>query len=200
MKPVALVALAALLAAPAFAAPRASARPRAASFYDRSDPDAARKQRIDDIMGIYEVHAPRRHPSEQTRIKGRALQIDIWHPIGRNTDAELKTRAVQWFVFGRTQYASGVRGIFSEFPDITDVRLAFHEVIRPDEKGRRKSTEPDQIKRYLLLHIDRARFERLKMEALEGCVERGDCSRAFRSAFKEARFDKAYTAKAREEY
>lgn len=205
------VALAALMAVPALsllpaaeadAQPRArrdAVAPRAAAFYSSKDPQRAEKERVDQIMGIYQVHRPVRHPSEQTRIKGRALQIDIWHPVGRNTDTELKARAVQWFIFGRTQYSDGVRGIFGELPKITDVRFAFHEVIRPDEKGRRRSKKPDKVKRYLLLHIDRKKFERLNIEAIEGCVGRGDCNRVFRSAFKDARFDRKYTAKVREE-
>lgn len=173
--------------------------PKVADFYPPDEPDARRKAQIDRIMGVYQVHPPRRHPSERVRMKGNAVQIEVWHPVGRNSDVELKTRAVEWFVFGRTQYADGVRGVFSEFPDIQDVRLAFTEVIRPDEKGRRASAKPDKVKRYLLLHIDRRRFERLDIEALEGCVERGDCAREFRSLFKDARFDRRYTAKAREE-
>jgi len=173
--------------------------PRAADFYPAKDPQRARKARIDEIMGVFQVHPPRRHPSERVRAKGKAIQIEVWHPVGRNTDVELKTRAVEWFVFGRTQYAQGVRGVFSEFSDISDVRLAFTEVIRPDEKGRRKSKQQDKVKRYLLLHLDRKRFERLDMEKLKGCVERGDCSREFRSLFKDARFDRRYTRKAREQ-
>lgn len=173
--------------------------PQVADVYDDRDPLAAKKRRIDQIMGVFQVHPPQRHPAEQTRMKRSAVQIEVWHPVGRNSDVELKTRAVEWFVFGRTQYADGVRGIFSEMPDLTDVRFAFIEVIRPDQKGRRKSTQKDQVKRYLLLHLDRRRFEQLPIEALEGCVARGDCSREFRSSFKEARFDRRYTRKARED-
>lgn len=172
--------------------------PRAADFYRSDDARRDQKARIDEIMGVYQVHPPRRHPSERVRMKGKAVQIEVWHPVGRNSDVELKTRAVEWFVFGRTQYADGVRGIFGEFPGIDDVRFAFTDVIRPDQKGRRRSSERDKVKRYLLLHIDRQRFERLDIEKLEGCVERGDCSREFRSLFKDARFDRKYTRQARE--
>lgn len=172
--------------------------PKAADFYRADDPQKARKARIDELMGVYQVHPPRRHPSERVRVKGSAVQIEVWHPVGRNTDVELKTRAVEWFVFGRTQYADGVRGVFGEFSDVSDVRFAFTDVIRPDQKGRRRSSERDTVKRYLLLHLDRQRFERLDVETLRGCIERGDCSREFRSLFKDARFDRKYTQQARE--
>ncbi|MCB9541840.1 MAG: hypothetical protein H6703_05255 [Myxococcales bacterium] len=197
------IALALVLAAPADAQPRRARAdaitPHAADVYGPDDPLAAQKARVDEIMGVFEVHPPRRHPAERTRIKGSAVQIEVWHPIGRNTDVELKTRAVEWFVFGRTQYAEGVRGVFSEMPDVKDIRFTFIDVIRPDEKGRRQSKQEDQIKIYLLLHLDRRRFEQLPIEALEGCVARGDCSAEFRSSFKDARFDRQYTRKAREE-
>jgi len=172
--------------------------PRAAAFYDRSDRLATKKAAIDRIMGVYQTHPPRRHPAERVHIKGNAVQIDVWHPVGRSTDTELKTRAVEWFVFGRTGYADGVRGIFSEFPEIKDVRMSFMEVVRPDETGRRRSKQKDKVMRYLLLRLDRKRFERIDPEKLEGCIERGDCSRAFRSYFKGAKFNRKYTAKARD--
>ncbi len=202
LAPLALALIALLAPRPAEAQARVRSdgvAPRAADFYPADDPQRARKAQIDRIMGVYQVHPPRRHPSERVRMKGNAIQIEVWHPVGRNSDVEIKTRAVQWFVFGRTQYAGGVRGIFSEFPDIQDVRFAFTEVIRPDEKGRRRSKQRDKVKRYLLLRLDRRRFERLDMEKLQGCVERGDCAREFRSLFKDARFDRRYTAKARED-
>lgn len=204
MRRLLLLAGLATLLLPTLAAAQARVRtdgiaPRAADFYPANDRERTKKAKIDELFGVFQVHPPRRHPSERVRMKGRAVQIEVWHPIGNNTDVELKTRAVQWFVFGRTQYAEGVRGVFSEFPDITDVRFAFTEVIRPDEKGRRRSAQKDKVKRYLLLHLDRRTFERLDMDKLTGCVERGDCAREFRSLFKDARFDRRYTRKAREE-
>lgn len=200
----ALIGLVGGLLLPASALAQARVRsdgvaPRAADFYRADDPQRARKAQIDALMGVYQVHPPRRHPSERVRTKGKAVQIEVWHPVGRNSDVELKTRAVEWFVFGRTQYAEGVRGVFSAFPDVTDVRFAFTEVIRPDETGRRRSKQKDKVKRYLLLHLDRRSFERLDMEKLGGCVERGDCAREFRSLFKDARFDRRWTRKARED-
>lgn len=192
-----------VVACPAEAQPRRARAdaitPRAADVYDKDDPLAAQKARVDEIMGIFQVHPPRRHAAERTRMKGRAVQIEVWHPVGRNSDVELKTRAVEWFIFGRTQYAAGVRGLFSEMPEITDVRFAFVEVERPDQKGRRLSKQDDKVVIYLMLHLDRRRFEQLPIEALEGCVARGDCSAEFRSSFKEARFDAKHTRKAREE-
>lgn len=206
MRPLALALLALLTllgALPAAAQPRRArvdaVAPRAVDVYGSDDPLAAQKARIDELMGVFQVHPPRRHAAERTRMKGKAVQIEVWHPVGRNTDVELKTRAVEWFVFGRTQYAQGVRGVFSEFPEVGDVRFAFVEVIRPDQKGRRQSKQEDQVKLYLLLHLDRRRFEQLPIEQLEGCVSRGDCSAEFRSSFKDARFDRQYTRKAREE-
>ena len=44
-----------------------------------------------------------------------------------------------------------------------------------------------------------ASIPQIDTERLEGCIERGDCSRAFRSYFKAAKFDRKYTAKARDD-
>ena len=116
--------------------------------------------------------------------------------MGNSSDVELKTRAVRWLVFGRTAFSSGARGVFSELPAAQEVVLVFHEVVR-GEKGRRRSKE--QIKRYLALRLDRKRFERLNLDAVSACIERGDCSAVFRSAFSQKKFDRRYTAKRRRE-
>ncbi len=185
-----------LLAGPAQAqrARGDAVRPRAAKIYPDSDPLAKQKARVEALMGVYLVDPPRRHASERVKVKGSRVQLDIWQPVARSSDTELKTRAVQWFVFGRTGYAKGVRGIFSEMAGIDQVTMVFHEVLR-EGRGRKKGAET--VKRYLVLRLDRRRFERMKVEALRGCVERGDCSRAFRSAFTSAKLERRYTARRR---
>ncbi len=193
------------VAAPAAAAPpkvRADAiRPRAAQIYPDSDPWAGVKRRVEVLMGVYLVDPPRRHASERVHItKGKRVRLDLWVPVARLSDAELKTRAVEWLVFGRTRFATGVRGIFSEINGIDEVVLVFHEVIRPDNKGRRRNAaKAEQIKRYLAIRLSRAKFIRFNPAPAEGCVARGDCSALFRSAFDEARLDRKYTAARRAE-
>ncbi len=200
MRALGLLALV-LLAAPASAQPtprRADGVvPTAKSIYAADDPDAALKMQIERLMGVYLVDPPRRHASEKVVVKGDQVQIDVWHPVSRLSDTELKTRAVHWFVLGRTQYAPGVRGVFSELPQIDDARLVFHEVLRPDARGRRRGKQRDQVKPYLVLRLDRRSFEKLAVDVIEKCVERGDCSALFDSAFKYAKFDRRYVHRAR---
>jgi hypothetical protein len=170
-----------------------------ADVYDDAEPKVKMLRRVDTIMGIYQTLPPRRHASERVKVKDRTVTVAVWQPVGRWTDLELKLKAVKWFVFGRNQFTSGVRGVFSEFPDVNEVRFTFHEVIRPDRKGRRRSAKPDAIKRYLGLRLARKRFNRLRLTTISGCVERADCNRVFRSAFNDARFNRKYTAKRRAE-
>jgi hypothetical protein len=173
--------------------------PRTAQFYGADDPLIAIKNQVEKHMGVYLCDPPRRHDSERIHLKGKQARVDVWQPVSRLSDLELKNRAVEWLVFGRTVYSSGARGIFSEMPAVEDLLLVFHEVLRPDEKGRRKSEQPDQVRRYMALRIKRDRFNTLNMAALEGCVARADCSDQFRSAFNESRFDSKYTHKVRPE-
>ena len=193
------ILLIALLASPATAKVRAEAvQPRAAKIYP-DDPLGKMKVQVERLMGMYLVDPPRRHRSERVKIKGGQVRIDMWQPVPRLTDIELKTRAVTWFINGRTQYASGVRGVFSEMPGVNEVLLVFHEVIRPDKKGRRRSKKKDKIKNYLALKLTRKKFERLKMRPIKICIEQNDCSTVFRADFSGARLDTKYTKARRAE-
>ncbi|MEE2789128.1 MAG: hypothetical protein VX589_17465 [Myxococcota bacterium] len=165
--------------------------------YSDADIDREKKRRIEELMGVYLTIPPRRHRSERIALRGSSVQIDVWHPIGQNSDSELKTRAVQWLVFGRTQYAKGARGIFSEFPEVQRVLLRFHTVTKVDQKGRRKSSKPDQIRPYLALLIDRQRFHQLNVEPLKACIERTDCSGQFKEVFTKSTFKRRYVARIR---
>jgi hypothetical protein len=176
-----------------------SVAPRALEIYGENDPQRKMKVAIERMMGIYLVDPPRRHASEKVVIKGGRIRFDIWQPVGRNTDLELKTRAVKWLVFGRTGFSNGARGIFSEYPRVAEVMLVFHEVSRPDKKKRRRTRQTEKITRYLILKLGRQRFERLEIDVLERCVSRADCGTVFGKAFDGARFVSKYTAKRRKE-
>ncbi len=171
--------------------------PQAKAIYRADDPEGARKARIEALMGLYLVDPPRRHPSETVDVDGHRVTLHLWQPVARDSDAELETRAVAWLIAGRTQYAPGAAGLFAELTDVHELRLVFHEVLRPDTTNRNRTPKPDQVKPYLLLGIDRRGFERLGIEAITACTERGDCSALFRSAFKTSKLDARYTARAR---
>lgn len=190
-----------LLPAAALAAPppQPPAVPAAAVIYGPDDPDAATKARIEALMGVYLVDPPRRHETERVNLVGGQVRIDVWHPVGGLSDAELKTRAVRWLVFGRTQYAPGVGGVFGELPQVNEVIFVFQDVTRPDQRGRRKSKLPDQVKKYLAIKLDRRKFERLNMRVMEQCVAQGDCSTPFDVDFTRSSFDARYTAAQRSE-
>jgi hypothetical protein len=162
-------------------------KPRAASVY-AGDPEADLKLRIEEIFGVFLVDPPRRHASERVELTARQVVLNYWQPSQGQTDAELLTRATQFCLLGRTQFSPGARAVFSEMPDIDEVVLIFHDVIRKDQKGRRLAAE--SVTPYLKARLTRGRFQRLKLEPVRACVDKGDCSAVFRAAFDEARFDR----------
>lgn len=164
-----------------------SFKPRAALVYT-GDPAAEEKLRVEDIFGLYLVDPPRRHTSERVELSGRQVLVQYWQPSGGFSDPELLTRATQWFLLGRTQFSPGVRAVFSEMPAVDEVVMTFHDVFRKDQKGRRLGEE--SVVPYLKVRMTRGRFDRLKLEPVRKCVDKGDCSAVFRAAFDEARFDR----------
>ena len=168
-------------------------------FYSDRDALKDTKKRMESYMGLYLTAPPRRHRSERIVIRRKSVRFDVWHPIGQNTDLDLKNRAVKWLVFGRTQYAKGAQGILSDFPEFKQVVLRFHTVTRVGQKGRRRSKKPDKIRRYLALVIDRSTFERLPIDTIRLCIEQNDCSREFKTLFTKSLFRKRYVARKRKE-
>ena len=167
-----------------------STHARGTSFYG-DDPLAGVKYRIEQIMGVYLLDPPRRHETERVTIQGGKIYLSYWRVLGAGmTETEIKTMAVQWFMFGRNQFSSGVRGIFSEMPNIEEVTLVFQEVERPDGTTRRNGT--DKVIPYLSIRLTRKRFEKLDLDRLAICTGQGDCAREFRRAFNDSRFNSRY--------
>lgn len=176
--------------------PRAdAARPRKANVYGADDPLAPVKLRIEDHMGFYLVEPPVRHTSERVEYKRGIVQLSFWQPIQGLSEQELIARAVQWIVFGRTQFSNGIRGIFSDLSEAKQVVVVFHEVIRQDEekgklKGRRAAKE--KINPYLILGLDRRRFEQMDLGAIKRCIDASDCTREYKKYFGIAKFNRRY--------
>jgi hypothetical protein len=165
-------------------------RPRALLVYGADDPAGLLKARIEELMGVYLVDPPRRHASERVTMKGGDVKLTYWQTIASASDEELLAKAVQWFVFGRTQYATGVRGVFSEMPAVDHVELAFEEVVRPERRGRRRGDE--ELHEYLSLDLSRAKFGQLDLERAKQCVQKGRCGAVARDLFDHVRFDARY--------
>ena len=172
----------------------------AEGIYDSRDREAETKSVIEALLGVYLVHPPRRHRSERVRSKRGHFTVDLWHPVGDSTDQELKTRAVQWLFFGRTQYAKGARAVFSECPSVKRLSLRFHEVIRPDIRGRRRAKRKEKINRYLSISLTRREFESMDVDELRECVERRDCRRVCASRFKTKTCKRRYIHQRRREF
>ena len=190
-----------LLLYPSVGFGQGSGHDRAAEgIYDSRDRQAETKSVIEALLGVYLVHPPRRHQSERVRSKRGHFTVDLWHPVGDSTDQELKTRAVQWLFFGRTQYAKGARAVFSECPDVKRLSLRFHEVIRPEIRGRRRTKRKEKINRYLSISLTRREFESMDVDELRECVERMDCRRVFDSRFKKKTFKRRYIQQRRREF
>ncbi len=167
---------------------------RAAQVYGADDPTAPLKLRVEQLTGIYLVDPPRRHATERVSLKGGEVRITYWQTIGGATDEELLARAVGWFVLGRTQYATGARGVFGEMPAVERMVLTFEDVVRPERKGRRRGEE--EVHEYLTLEMSRAKFEQLdaaRLERVKQCVQKVRCGPVARELFDKARFDQKYT-------
>ena len=150
---------------------------------------------VEQQLGVYFMTSRRRHPLERVVVRGSSIHVNVWRPIGDDQDIQLKTEAVKWLVFGRTQFNHGVGAIFGEYSRVKDIQIRFLDIVKPRRVKRGSAKEKSKI--YLMLKITRKRFERLNGERLRGCIERGDCSKSFRSLFSSARFDRAYTKKVR---
>ena len=168
-----------------------------AELYPESDIWRNFKITAEEMMGLYLVDFPRRHRSEVVTLnkKRNHLHFHLWVPIGGQTRTQLWSKAAYWLVFGRTQYASGSRGLFGEMDGIDKISLSFHEVIRPGQEGRRPSSKPDKIKQYLTLTLSRHKFEKLDIGLLKQCGMLLDCPKNFQRSFSYSRFNTRYLKK-----
>ena len=95
-------------------------------------------------------------------------------------------------LFGRIKYSRGAQQLFSDLPDLKRITLSFHEVIRPEKKGRRRSKRPDKVVTYLTLSIRRRDFERLDLESIQYCTRNLDCDSDVRSQISLVKFNARY--------
>ena len=149
-------------------------------IYGPSDPSLKTKFEIEKMMGVYLTHPPRRHTSEKVTIKKNKVTVDVWQSVYGLSDAELECRAVRWIVFGRTQYGQGGREVLSNFKDITQVKLRFHEVIRP-KNSRRRNRNKARTVRYLNLTLKRRHLRTLDLQAVKAGLSSGQCTQAFKT-------------------
>ena len=165
--------------------------------YKDTDPDADIKRDVETLMGIYLVHAPRRHRWERVDKSRNRITLSVWHPVGDTGNTELITRAVKWIFFGRTQYAKGARGVFSRVPEIESITLNFNDIVRKNTRRRLNRRSKDRIKSYLSITLTRRLFESLDVQPIKECVERMDCRRVLKQYFKNHRIDRRYIDRAR---
>ena len=165
--------------------------------YADTDPDADLKRNVETLMGIYLVHAPRRHRWEKVDKSRNRITLSVWHPVGDTSNTELITRAVKWIFFGRTQYAKGARGVFSELPDVDSITLTFNDIVRKNTRRRLNHRSKDRIKAYLSITLSRALFESLDVHPIKECVERMDCRQVLKRYFKNHRINQRYIERTR---
>ena len=172
--------------------PQEQAFPVSRDFYPPDEPNRDIKLWSEQILGLYLVDPPRRHASERVDYSNNHLHFHLWRPIGQRTMVELWSEAASWLVFGRIKYSSGARGLFSDLGGLERVTVSLHEVVRPDQEGRRLSKEPDQVQIYLTISLKRDAFERLDLQALRDCALNMDCGRAMRSSFSLVKLNSRY--------
>ena len=112
--------------------------------------------------------------------------------IGARTEEQLACRAVEWLVFGRTQWSLGVRGVFSELPRVKKVSLQFINIRLRDGKNKEK---PAEVVPYMTVEMTRSKFDKLDVRALRSALEAQRCVEAANTYLSSYRFDnKYYTA------
>ena len=150
---------------------------------------------MEQMMGVYLTHPPRRHKSERITIKRNVVTVNVWQSILGMSNDELRCRAVEWLVFGRTQYGEGGRELLSRFPKYNRVNLKFHEVVRP-KNSRRKTNKPDRVVPYLSLSLRRKHLRVLELERLRTQISESSCRDVFKLPF-EGRLSTKYTKRRR---
>jgi hypothetical protein len=163
-------------------------------FYD-GDSQRDLKLSLEEMMGLYLVDPPRRHKSEITRLSDTQIHFHLWYPIANKSQRTLWSIAAHWLIFGRTQFASGAQGLFSELPGVNRVSLSFHEVYRPNEKSKQRKIKVDRIYSYLLVSITRDAFERLDLLKLKQCAINFDCTDEIRRMFTLIKLNSKYLRK-----
>ena len=153
------------------------------------------KLEIEKMMGTYLTHPPRRHQSERVSIKKSSVFVDVWQSVYGLTDEELKCRAIQWLVFGRTQYSKGGRAVLSVLPQFKTIWLRMHEV-EHKANSRRVKKGREKIVRYASLKLKRQHLQTLNLATLKKRIDKGSCSKAFKGIFG-GKFVSRYTRKRR---
>jgi len=165
--------------------------PSAYDLYPANDPYRDLKIFAEEEMGLYLVDPPRRHASEITRYQNDQLHFHIWRPLS-GTKQSLWSSGAGWLLFGRIKYSRGASQLFADIPGLKRITISFHEVIRPDKKGRRRSKAVDKVYTYLTLSITRKDFERLDAERIKSCARLEDCSQEERQMLSLVKFNSKY--------
>ena len=161
------------------------------SFYAQ-DVNRDLKLSIEEMIGLYLVDPPRRHLSEYTHLSSKHLHFHLWYPIANKSIQTLWSTAATWLILGRTQYATGAQGLFSELPSIQRITLSFHEVQRSKKNKRRKARQVDVIHPYMQVSIIRSDFEKLDVDLIKRCAINFDCDRRVRAMFTLVKINAKY--------
>lgn len=153
------------------------------------DPLANTKINIERHLGVYLVKFPQRDTIERVHIKGRNVDADLWHSIGSATEDDLACKAIQWLIFGRTQWALGARGIFSNYPDLNKLSLHFINVKKRDVQKQRVKRD---VIRYMSVSISRNKFNKLDVSQLQDDLLNRSCSAVARDTLSSYRFNQSY--------
>ena len=165
--------------------------PSVYDLYKADDPHREMKIFAEEEMGLYLVEPPRRHASEITQYSSDHLHFHVWRPL-TGTRQSLWSSGAGWLLFGRIKYSRGAQQLFADLPGLKRITLSFHEVIRPDKKGRRRSKAVDKVYTYLTLSITRKDFEALDINRLRSCARLEDCGREERRMLSLVKFNSRY--------
>jgi len=153
------------------------------------DPLFNTKLDIERHLGIYLIAYPQRDESERVDVNRKGIEASIWVSIGAREENELACKMVRWVIFGRTRWARGARGVFSEFADLDSLAIRFINVRQRDGKRGRVKKEVNELMEGRLTRKD---FDKLDLEAVQDMLAREECIDAARKVLSAYSFNQRY--------
>lgn len=156
------------------------------------DPLFNTKLDIERHLGIYLIAWPQRDDVERVEIQRKSIDAAVWISIGGREENDLACKLVRWTIFGRTRWARGARGVFSEFADLDAISIRFINVRQRDGKKGRVKKEVNEL---MEGRISRRDFEKLDLEAVQDLLGREECVEAARKYLSGYSFNQRYYEK-----
>lgn len=156
--------------------------------YDEDDSMLDEKLEIEHAFGLYLVAPPRRHISEQVDIKRDRVTVRYWYSLGPSPE-QVACDGLQWMLFGRHQWAGGIRKLQEE-TDYSEFNLEFIHVLRKRGGG---LPGPRDFRRFQEIRLSAKKAQAIDFPAATHIAKTGEgCVDFIRSNFDRYYFDSRF--------